>query len=439
LINYETTKIKINSNTITFLLLSNRLAEANTNRKKMSSNPLLPSQSHTHIVSNLRNFRLNGVSPPTPDDDETLGYEVGSEWIIPHPVNEVYICTDATDGFAVWMLVQRGASSAGSSQQIFVAKNGSDTTGDGTQTNPYLTIPFAMSTITAATNLVLYEIVVAPGRYTENFAIKPWVWVTGYDPMITIVQANSVTLDASFAGSGDKRSGFSNLYLRAPTVYTFDMVALASTEGKLYFNNVQTRALTFLSHNQINQYLFNGCQIWGNITITGGNSVLAYCNVMNGNDFTINGISNGDNHQTFFTTYGGASSGALTAVFTSQMPNTNNNAVNIALLSTPFYEGITLDGANNPSGGPSLPMLEATSDSIVQDITYLNSAPAPSLLTNALAVSYTPANPADWTVQPTTVQQALDMIAAHLNPVSTAVWAPPPASNSTWPVTNHDS
>lgn len=38
---------------------------------------------------------------PTAGDDATLGYEVGSMWI-DATAGKAYICTDATDGAAVW-------------------------------------------------------------------------------------------------------------------------------------------------------------------------------------------------------------------------------------------------------------------------------------------------------------------------------------------------
>ncbi|MBF0128179.1 MAG: hypothetical protein HQM02_13340, partial [Magnetococcales bacterium] len=48
-----------------------------------------------------RKSKLDATVVPTVNDDLSLGYGVGSVWIIP-AANAVYVCTDATDGAAVW-------------------------------------------------------------------------------------------------------------------------------------------------------------------------------------------------------------------------------------------------------------------------------------------------------------------------------------------------
>jgi hypothetical protein len=71
----------------------------------MSSNPLLPSGTHTHIVQNIRNYNLNANDPPLPTDDAGDGYYNGSVWIdtdaLPQP--QAYICVDATVNQAIWV------------------------------------------------------------------------------------------------------------------------------------------------------------------------------------------------------------------------------------------------------------------------------------------------------------------------------------------------
>lgn len=49
----------------------------------------------------LNNF--SATADPTVNDDITLGYEVGSRWVN-LTTDESFICTDATDGAAVWVL-----------------------------------------------------------------------------------------------------------------------------------------------------------------------------------------------------------------------------------------------------------------------------------------------------------------------------------------------
>lgn len=67
------------------------------------SNPLLPSQTHTHIVSDIRNFNVVGASP-TVNDDANDNYQVNSIWT--NTATDVsYICVDNTVGAAIWKTI----------------------------------------------------------------------------------------------------------------------------------------------------------------------------------------------------------------------------------------------------------------------------------------------------------------------------------------------
>lgn len=67
------------------------------------TNPILPSPTHTHVVSNIRNYNLSATVDPAPTDDAAAGYEIGSVWIVPL-TSQVWVCTDATVGSAVWVM-----------------------------------------------------------------------------------------------------------------------------------------------------------------------------------------------------------------------------------------------------------------------------------------------------------------------------------------------
>jgi hypothetical protein len=68
---------------------------------------------------------------------------------------------------------------------VYVAKNGNDTTGNGSIASPYLTVSMAASVIGSASNSTnyddptqrYYQIVVGPGVYTENvtFGTRPYI------------------------------------------------------------------------------------------------------------------------------------------------------------------------------------------------------------------------------------------------------------------------
>lgn len=67
------------------------------------------------------------------------------------------------------------------SQSVYVNSGGSDTVGDGSNTNPYATVGKAMASITDASLSKTYSIEIGAGRYTEvSLALKPWVFMIGY-------------------------------------------------------------------------------------------------------------------------------------------------------------------------------------------------------------------------------------------------------------------
>jgi len=190
---------------------------------------------------------------------------------------------------------------------------------------------------------------------------------------------------------------------------------VTGSTGKLYFNKIQALNLAFVAYNQINQVFVQNCAFYGSWTQTGMNAIISNTFFINQNPIVINGIHNGDNFRTSFTAFGGAADGTLSAIFTPNI-GTNDNAVVVNLNSFPVDGGITIDGANDPNA-VVVPFLSATSDSIVGTVTLLNSAPFPVYLNAATAVAYNPSTPANWTILPKTIAEALDLIAAHIAPV----------------------
>ena len=55
-------------------------------------------QSSGILATNVKKNNFEGEAYPLVTDDETKGYSKGSIWIY----QEAYICTDATEGYAIW-------------------------------------------------------------------------------------------------------------------------------------------------------------------------------------------------------------------------------------------------------------------------------------------------------------------------------------------------
>jgi len=68
-------------------------------------NPCTGELEYEQDVFASNNYEATG--PPTVNDDIDEGYQVGSRWIIPS-TGEEYVCTDNTDGAAVWLLTTGG-------------------------------------------------------------------------------------------------------------------------------------------------------------------------------------------------------------------------------------------------------------------------------------------------------------------------------------------
>ncbi len=80
---------------------------------------------------------------------------------------------------------------------------GSDTTGDGSQANPWKTLSFALLQITDASELNRYEIRAASGTYKGDVTLKAWVSLLGgYEPngWVRDVTANETVIKRQIAG-----------------------------------------------------------------------------------------------------------------------------------------------------------------------------------------------------------------------------------------------
>lgn len=160
-------------------------------------------------------------------------------------------------------------------QEVFVAKNGNDSTGNGSPNKPYLTLSGAMASITDATPTKRYAICVAPGNYIETgiLKIKPNVFIVGEHKNIVRIGATSFEMDPTFNvnSSDDNRSGFGQCVLLDSC--NFDWNTVQSAAGKLFFNEVIFNSTVNLNgyNNGIAQASFNSCAFFGVFTVSGIN------------------------------------------------------------------------------------------------------------------------------------------------------------------------
>jgi hypothetical protein len=191
--------------------------------------------------------------------------------------------TDLADGTAANDAINLSQLSAIESvsyqQELFVAKNGSDSTGTGAVLKPFASVTAAMAAITDASPTKRYAIRVEAGAYTEAgvLSVKPNVFIVGAGQDSTRITATSFGLDASFTGSADNRSGFANI--ATVGAHSYDFAAATSTAGKLFFRDVTvtwssspTQAeFTISGTNSINQAQIDSCTFFSTITFSGVN------------------------------------------------------------------------------------------------------------------------------------------------------------------------
>ena len=127
---------------------------------------------------------------------------------------------------------------------LWVAKNGNDTTGDGSSGKPYLTITKALTEITTAGQTIL----VAPGTYTETltFTQNDTAIIgqqgSGGQQEVIITQTNTNVVD--FGTTSRCVVGTCNIQLTAAASTIYAVIIGASGSGKIRFCRTETICTT---------------------------------------------------------------------------------------------------------------------------------------------------------------------------------------------------
>jgi hypothetical protein len=270
-------------------------------------------------------------------------------------------------------------------QLVYVAPSGSDVGGNGSFAQPFQTISHAEASITDATAIKPYVIMVAPGIYPEAIAQKSFVSISGVDP------SNKPRLDGvlSFAVGFVGGSGLSKLELTASQTFdfaalvfpTYDVEECVFDLGTIF----QGTGGYVLSLRQ-NQF--------GGVTITDAATTTSEGNTYRGL-FTLNAATRNVVLVSSDDAFGAAFSTTATAP----------HLVTTTLVSSQVTPTLNLTGAGVSYQG--------TAGAIPPVVNRAGGAPAPVALTSANGLAYTATTVANWSgVNPSSVQNALDRIAA---------------------------
>nr|WP_246862841.1 exosporium leader peptide [Paenibacillus cellulosilyticus] len=307
-------------------------------------------------------------------------------------------------------------------QIIIVNKAGNDETADGSECHPFLTITAAMSSIMDATPAKRYAISIGPGNYTEPLVhLKANVQLVGTSTLLTRLSIPFDINDPSWFETGfvnDNRSGFVDLTLLTGPL-DFNFVTASSFSGKLFFVSVNltpTPVFTALT-TSVNQVNIRDSMLSGGYTQNGINMFMFASFVPSGN-ITINSQAATDTQVNLVG--GGINGNVIINVQSGHIPIDPMNLTSFAItenIFNPFPNSgrLIINGVNNV-----ITRVRATEDSIPirSRVTLVGTNTTLIRVDDAFGLAYTPGNPADWSgPPPTTVQEALDRIAAKISPV----------------------
>lgn len=185
----------------------------------------------------------------------------------------------------IWSITLGPISSSGggppftSTQIVYVEKGGNDTSGDGSITAPFLTIGHAMSVITDATALKIYEISIGPGNFTEVVSQKAFVGLNGQGPLLTTITGSVNINNTSWTVAGATNASINNLLVTAGI--TADFTAQSVAAGTYNVLNVESAgALNFTAFNAVTAFNVRSSLCDTSLTSTGGVANLYNTNVL---------------------------------------------------------------------------------------------------------------------------------------------------------------
>ncbi|WP_411501771.1 exosporium leader peptide [Brevibacillus centrosporus] len=283
-----------------------------------------------------------------------------------------------------------------------------------------MTVTRAMAFIVDSSPAKRYAIYIGPGTYSEPLIhLKANVQLVGTSTLLTRLDIPFDIDDPSWNGNlnVDNRSGFVDLaLLTGPLDFDFTKNTTTPSTGRLFFVSVNITPTPVFTGNStfLSQINIRDSQLFGGYTQNGAN-VTMFASYVGGIPLplpqpviTINSIAPYD---TQVHLIGGGTDGDVVV-------NVNAGDVPIDpfdLLSFAIKGNLTVNGVNSV-----ITRIRATVDSIpVRSRVTLGGNTSIEKLNDAAGLGYTPSVPANWSLGPvpTTVQEALDRIAAKIAPV----------------------
>lgn len=257
---------------------------------------------------------------------------------------------------------------------LWVDKTGNDTTGTGTFSNPFLTIPAAIAA--ADDTSMRYIIHVGSGVFSEDFSLVPWVNIKGVHKFNSLI-SGIVSLDDSgtWTGSLNYEAALSDLTFTNAIILDFSLPGVESEAGRcIMYDCTFENLVTLVGYMSLNQIHIEDCtfsrqNLWG-LTLTGIDVTLNSTSFLLGTNIAIQ-LALVENLKTTFTAYGGASSGNMVVMGPpSVYPD---NGITLNLVNFAISGSMDLDGPEITTN--------ATADSLPHRLNLFNLAPLPNITT----------------------------------------------------------
>jgi hypothetical protein len=294
-----------------------------------------------------------------------------------------------------------------STQMVYVAVGGNDTTGDGSIGNPFATVSKALSVITTASSNNRFIIKLMGGKIIDTTTplLKPWVYIVGDQEDGTYwkvtASGNNIGVDPSFVTG---RAGITNVYLGASTNLNLDFYSIGPNTGTpsavIDLEDIYiTGNLNYYGRTPDIDYLQGkGLFLFGTFN---ADALQVNCNgcVFNGN---VNLTSN----------QAASNSQYNAGIFQGNVVISGTHANAEQLTSNPIFGTLTISGTNT--------VLTADAVSLPTQAKQTISGGAQiATITDSYNLNYVATTPGNWpTPIPSTVTSALDSLATPKSSLS---------------------
>jgi len=311
-----------------------------------------------------------------------------------------------TNGESNWIQFERNTATTSSfplAKKLFVADGGDDSTGSGTDSQPYHTIGKALSDPLVATTSPTSPLIIYLGdsTFTEDVVLPPNVYLIGSGSEAstgTVIQGSISLTPSLWSGSTKFVGGLLYLNIGGSGSITLDFLNADASGAKFHFFNVKTSISISVPCKSVNNKVyFIGCNL-GTVSVVGG-STYVY------NSFSLNSLVIVDTSSpTPLPAYLYIAGGKITSI----------TLTSTVLKVESHHYGVTVSGAVNSRGTSpgvvnmystllGLGTLTTTDQVNVYYISQSNTAP------------YTPSRPTDWkSIVPIDLQSALDNLAFNV-------------------------